>query len=89
MKVGILGSGEVGRALGKGFASGGHDVKIGSRSPQSEHLQTWLKETKGRVSTGTPAEAAAHGDLIVLATLGEAAEQAIDLAGPRNFEVSS
>src|SRR5256885_1072215 len=38
MKVGILGSGEVGQALGRGFASRGHDVKIASRTPKSEAL---------------------------------------------------
>ncbi len=31
MKVGILGTGEVGRALGTGFAQLGHEVKMGSR----------------------------------------------------------
>lgn len=86
MKVGILGSGDVGRALGRGFASRGHDVKIGSRSPKSETLQKWLKVTKGKASTGTFAEAASHGDVVVLAVLGEAWEQAINLAGPKSFD---
>src|SRR3990170_2488474 len=86
MKVGILGSGDVGRTLGKGFASRGHDVKIGSRSPRSEALQKWLKDSKGKASTGSPAEAAAHGEVLVLAILGEATEEAIDLAGPKNFD---
>jgi predicted dinucleotide-binding enzyme len=86
MKVGILGSGDVGRILGKGFASRGHDVKLGSRNARSKEVQAWLKETKGKASTGSPAEAAAHGEVIVLAVLGAAVEQAIDLAGPKNFD---
>jgi predicted dinucleotide-binding enzyme len=86
MKVGILGSGDVGRILGKGFASRGHDVKLGSRNAKSKEVQAWLKETKGKASTGSPAEAAAHGEVIVLAVLGAAVEQAIDLAGPKNFD---
>jgi len=86
MKVGILGSGDVGRALGRGFASRGHDVKIGTRKPNAKELQAWLKETKGKGSVGSPAEAAAHGEVLVLAVVGEAAESAIDLAGPRNFD---
>ena len=61
-------------------------MKIGSRSPRSEALQKWLKETKGKASTGTFAEAASHGDVVVLAVLGEAWEQAIDLAGPKGFD---
>jgi len=86
MRVGILGSGDVGRALGKGFASRGHDVKIGSRSPESETIQKWLKETRGRVSSGTFADAAAHGEVVVIAVLGEAVEKAIDLAVPKNLD---
>src|SRR2546428_112663 len=86
MKVGILGSGDVGRALGRGFASRGHEVKIGSRKPNAKELQAWLKETKGKGSVGSPAEAAAFGEVLVLAVVGEAAEAAIDLAGPRNFD---
>ena len=86
MKVGILGSGEVGRALGKGFAARGHDVKLGSRNTKGKELQAWLKGTKGKASTGSPAEAAAHGEVIVLAVLGAAVDDAIDLAGRENFD---
>jgi len=69
MKVGILGSGEVGQALGRGFASRGHDVKIGSRNPKSAALVEWQKRAKGKASTGTVEEAARHGEIIVLATV--------------------
>lgn len=86
MKVGILGSGDVGRALGTGFAARGHDVKIESRSPKSETVRKWLKVTKGRVSSGTFADAASHGEVVVLAVLGGAAEKAIDLAVPGNLD---
>ena len=83
MKVGILGSGDVGgRYLGRGFASKGHDVKIGSRTPDKPELQEWLKSTKGE---GTFAEAAAHGEMLVIATLGDAVEEVIELAGKQNI----
>src|SRR5437762_1487428 len=39
MKVGIIGSGEVGQALGRGFATLGHEVKIGTREPAK--LDAW------------------------------------------------
>lgn len=81
MRVGVLGSGQVGQALGRGFASRDHDVMLGTRSPESEKVQAWLAEGKGR-STGTFAEAAAFGEVIALATLGLAAEEALELAGP-------
>src|SRR2546422_10752576 len=85
MKVGILGSGEVGQALGRGFASRGHDVKIASRNPKSEALVTWQKQTKGKASTGTFEETAKHGEILVLASLGRAVEEGLRLAGPPNM----
>jgi hypothetical protein len=85
LKVGILGSGDVGQALGRGFTSHGHDTKIGSRTPDSDKLKTWLKQVTGEASTGTFAEAAAFGEILVLATQGGAVEDAIDLAGRDKF----
>ena len=86
MKVGILGSGVVGQALGGGFASRGYSVKLSSRTPYSQKLKEWVRKNGKNASTGTFAEAAAFGDLLVLATPGTAAEVAIDLAGRNNFD---
>jgi predicted dinucleotide-binding enzyme len=85
LKIGILGSGSVGKALGKGFTSKGHDVKLGSRTPAKQELQDWLKEAKGKSSVGTFSEAAAHGEVLVLCPLGTATEEVIKLAGTKNF----
>jgi NADPH-dependent F420 reductase len=86
LKIGILGSGPVGRSLGRGFAANGHDVKIGSRTPEKQELQEWLKETKGRVSVGAFSEAAAHGEVLVLCSLGDATETVIKLSVAKNFD---
>ncbi len=83
MNVGVIGSGEVGKALARGFAGLGHAVKIGSRSP--EKLSDFARQTAG-VSSGTFEETAKFGDLIALATLGTATEEAIRLAGTKNFD---
>src|SRR5947207_5863167 len=85
MRVGILGSGDVGKTLGKGFASHGHSVKLGSRTPDSEKLKVWQKEAQGETSTGTFAEAASYGDILVFAPLGSAVDDVIGLAGATNF----
>jgi len=85
MKIGILGSGEVGRSLGRGLAAHGHSVMIGSRTPAKPELAEWRKAAGAKASMGTFAEAAAHGELLLLCTNGAATESAIDLAGPRNF----
>lgn len=83
INVGILGSGEVGKALARGFIALGHDVKIGSRTPKK--LAGFVDEMGTHASSGTPEETAAFGDLIVLAPLGVAALETIDLAGKDNF----
>lgn len=85
MRVGILGSGVVGQVLGTGFVSSGYDVMIGSRTPGSPKLKSWTQKAGGKASTGTFAQTAAYGEIIVLATLGEATEKIIDAAGPSNF----
>jgi predicted dinucleotide-binding enzyme len=84
MKVGILGSGDVGKAFACAFGALAHEVKIGSRSP--EKLAEFVSGQGDRVSSGTFEETAAFGDLIVLATHGVATEEAINLAGKKNFD---
>src|SRR3989449_8231754 len=85
MKIGILGSGEVGRALGSGFAARGHDVKIGSRSPRRAELVAWSQKAGSKASTGTFAEAAKHGEVFLLAVQETAGEDLVKLASPGNF----
>jgi len=86
MNVGIIGSGVAGQALGRGFADRGYPVMIGSGTPGSEKLVEWVQSTGKNASTGTFKEAAAYGDVVVLATLGTAVERVIVLAGEENFD---
>jgi len=82
MKVGVLGSGEVAQVLASGFLKHGHEVMIGSRSPGK--LDDWVKENPGGTS-GSFSEAAAFGDVVVLAVKGKAALEALRLAGAANL----
>lgn len=84
-RVGVLGTGEVGRTLAAGFSSRGHHVMIGSRTTDNQGLQDWIAGEGAGVEAGTFAEAAAHGELLVLAVLGDAAEEVIASAGPESF----
>ena len=84
-RVGVLGTGEVGRRLAAGFRSRGHDVMIGSRDPGKAELCDWLSGDGAGIEAGTFAQAAEHGELLVLAVLGNAAEEAIADAGAENF----
>src|SRR5581483_10615974 len=85
LKIGVLGTGDVGQVLGGGFAGLGHDVKMGSREPGAEKVQAWVKKTGARASSGTFAEAAAFGELIVVATAWSGTKSALDLAGAESF----
>jgi predicted dinucleotide-binding enzyme len=84
MKVGILGSGTVGKTLAGGFLKHGHEVMLGTRDPGKPEIQQWVRETSG-ARAGTFEQAAEFGELVVLATLGRAAEEAVTLTGPANL----
>jgi predicted dinucleotide-binding enzyme len=58
---------------------------IGSRSPDKPELREWRSREGVGVHAGTFAEAAAFGELLVLAVLGNAAQEAISDAGGENF----
>jgi predicted dinucleotide-binding enzyme len=87
MKIGILGSGEVGRRLADGCIDLDHHVMIGTRNPEKEELQNWIDNPKYKENAfvGSFAEAASFGELIVLSTLWEGTENAINLAVSSNF----
>lgn len=85
MQVGILGSGDVGQALGLGFIGLGHRVKIGSREPNSAKLKPWLTKAGKQSSTGSFEETARFADIAVLATLWSGTESALKLAKPENL----
>ena len=82
MKIGVLGSGVVATVLASGFLKHGHQVALGSRTP--DKLADWAaKNPAGK--TGTFAEAAAFGEFLVLAVKGTAATEALGLAGVENL----
>ncbi len=79
MNIGILGSGDVGRTLGAGFAAHGHAVRLGTRSPDRDELKRWAADTGAAVTSF--ADAAAFGDVLVLAIGWDGIENAIGLIG--------
>jgi len=86
MKVGIIGSGPVGQALGTAFVKEGRQVKLGTRKPDDGKVTQWVKRAGPNASAGTFADAAKFADLAVLATKWDAGatENAIKLADPKN-----
>jgi 8-hydroxy-5-deazaflavin:NADPH oxidoreductase len=85
VNVGILGSGEVGQALGRGFLTLEHRVMLGSREAENPKGIAWAKQSGARATHGSFAQAAKFGEVVVLATLGLATDNAIRLAGPETF----
>jgi len=85
MKIGILGTGDVGQSLGSGLVALGHDVKLGSRDKNHPKSGAWVKKVGSRGSAGTFAEAAAFGEMLFLATLWTGTENVLQLAGPKTI----
>lgn len=71
MKLGVLGTGQVGTAISTEMGKAGHDVLVGSRDPGSEKAQAFARQTGARVASY--AEAAAHGEWVFNALPGEPA----------------
>ncbi|MBI3137781.1 MAG: NAD(P)-binding domain-containing protein [Sphingobacteriales bacterium] len=84
MKIGIIGSGLVGRVLASAFRDQGHTVLLGTRNISKPELVKWQGENQ-TISLGSFQDSAQFGELIVLAVSGLAVEDAISLAGKEFF----
>jgi predicted dinucleotide-binding enzyme len=82
MKIGVLGSGTVAKTLAGGFLKNGHQVTVGTRTP--DKLAEWATLNPA-ASIASFADAAAFGELIVLAVSGKGAANALRLAGDENL----
>jgi hypothetical protein len=85
MRIAMLGTGDVGRALGSGLVARGHEVRIGTRDPKGEKVRAWVKANGAKASAGSFAEAARFGELAVLATLWGGTQSALELSGAQNL----
>ncbi len=86
MRVGVLGSGVVGRTLATGFAEHGYDVMLGSEHPEKPEVVAWRSAAAQHGSVGGFADAARYGELLVLACHGAAVDPVIDLATVARFD---
>lgn len=75
VKIGILGSGDVGKTLAKGFLKYDYQVMIGS--DHVEKLEEFKKENS-KVETGTFEQSAQWADLVVLCVKGTVAEKIVE-----------
>ena len=75
VKVGILGSGDVGKVLAKGFLKNGYQVAIGSDHPEK---LTEFKMENPEMETARFEEAAQSGDIVVVCVKGTVAEKIVE-----------
>lgn len=85
MKIGVLGTGMVGRTIGSKLIELGHEVKLGSRRADDEKARAWSDTAGAHASHGTFADAAAFGELLFHCALGAAALEVLAAAGDVNL----
>jgi 8-hydroxy-5-deazaflavin:NADPH oxidoreductase len=78
MRIGILGAGTMAGALGGGWVRAGHDVLLGGRNA----ARTTAQAKRIGATAGSFADAAAHGDVVVLAVRSEAVPEVLAATGP-------
>lgn len=81
MKIAVFGTGSVGETLGSKLIELGHDVMMGSRTATNEKALAWVKKAGAKASTGTFADAAKFGEMVINATLGAGTIEAFKMAG--------
>jgi len=80
LKIGMVGSGREGGALGTAWAKAGHQVMFSSRHP--EELKSLVETAGPKAQAGTVAQAVAFGDIVVLVVPYTAIEQIGKEYGP-------
>lgn len=73
--IAMIGTGDVGSALGKAFAAQGHTIIYGSREPDRKRVEELVAETGNGASATTQFAAAAQADIVVLAVPGLLVEE--------------
>jgi predicted dinucleotide-binding enzyme len=87
MKIGIIGSGNVGGALGGRWSKLGHEVVFGTRNPQGAEVQQLAARASGKTSAASLADAAREGEVLLLATPWPATEQVLAGLGDLNGKI--
>jgi len=86
MRIGILGTGVVGKTLATRLTKLGHEVRLGSRTAGGDKASAWVKESGGKASEGSFADAAAHAEMVFNCTAGIASLEALKAAGAQNLQ---
>jgi predicted dinucleotide-binding enzyme len=82
MKIGILGTGMVGNALGTKLVQIGNEVMMGSRKANNETAQKWAASLGERAKSATFRDAAVFGEIVINCTGGAHSMEALETVGP-------
>jgi predicted dinucleotide-binding enzyme len=85
MKVGVLGTGVVGKTIGTRLLGLGHEVWMGSRSAHNETAAEWAAEGGDGAGHGTFSDAAEFGEVLFNGTAGASSIDALTAAGEGNL----
>jgi predicted dinucleotide-binding enzyme len=85
VRIGVLGTGTVGRTLAEKLVEVGHEVRMGSREAGNENAAEWAAAAGEAGSEGTFADAAEFGELVINATAGGASLEALRAAGAESL----
>jgi predicted dinucleotide-binding enzyme len=77
LRIAILGAGDIGGTLGRKWARAGHTIAFGVKNPASEKAQSLREELGEHILIGSPTEALAESDIVLLAVPGTAVEEII------------
>ena len=85
MRIGVLGTGMVGRTIGAKLVELGHEVRMGSRSAGNETAVDWAEGVGDAASEGSFGDAAGFGELLFNCTAGGGSLDALAAAGEANL----
>jgi len=85
VKIGILGTGMVGRAIASKLVELGHEVCMGSRAAGNESALAWATQAGEGASEGVFADAAGFGEVVFNCTAGVGSLDALAAAGEANL----
>ena len=85
--IAMIGTGDVGSALGIRFAEQGHIIVYGSRTPNDPAVETLVRETGNGARATTQAESVEGADIVVLAIPWAPAQSIVESLGPLDGKI--
>lgn len=86
MRIGVLGTGDVGRTIATKLVALGHETTLGSRTADNEAATAWARDAGELARHGTFADAAAGAELLFNCTAGAGSLEALGAAAEAGID---